>query len=96
MPHSLLISCVGRRHATCLGAETKDACQRVGGALVGFVAATSFAVNKEGRDKGSCKQSADQRSNTCSMPSAHLWGETGGGGVNGMGRGCPLEWIIND
>lgn len=58
-----------------LGLKQKDVCQRVRPVLVGFVAAISFAETKEGQDKRSCKQSADQLSNTCAPCPQHTYGE---------------------
>lgn len=101
MPNNLLISCLGERHATCSEAETKRCVSESRaveeGVLVGFVAAISFAETKEGQDKRSCKQSADQRSNTCAPCLQHtygerLWGREMKECENGVGRGCPLEW----
>lgn len=88
MPNSLLISCLGKRHATCSGAETKR-CVWESGCRVGIlVAAISFAETEEGQDKRSCKQSADQRSNTCAPCLQHTYGGKDRGG--GDERMC--EW----
>lgn len=67
------------------------------GILVDFVVAISFAETKEGRDKRSCKQSADQRSNTCAPCLQHTYREKTVGegmrdGVDGEWRECPFEW----
>lgn len=69
-----------------LGLKQKEVYQRV--ALFSGICLklqSSFAETKERKDKRSCKQSADQLSNTCApCPQHNLSGESLGGGAEGM------------
>lgn len=73
MPHVL-----GLKQKTNKEKKRKSVCQSQTGcqdSLEDFVAAAPSAETKEGHDKRSCKQSADQLSNTCAPCPQQTYGE---------------------
>lgn len=99
MPNCLLWSGLGKRHATWCGAGI-ELCQRVRLLNRNFSVLCSCNIlcwnqGNTGQEKLQAKRRPIQQ-HMRSMPSAHLWGKTVGERmeewVNGVGRGCPLEW----